>query len=1249
MQQKLTLWNRWCLYKATFLILLRFGFDEQHSAAAFANINTNSNTNVAGLRISPKAFHSNNLRSRHPQLLFIGRGGSSSDEGKKSRISSPTSVLQSSSISEITEKPTLDSDENDETISPSSKQSESETMTTVIAEDDTFIKSKPDKRLYRAIRLKNGLEALLVSDPNTDVEAGAVHVKAGHFNDPDDRAGLAHFHEHMLFLGTEKYPTENDFETYLSKNGGSTNAYTSMKDTNYYFSVAPMNYDEEDEMNGDGGTMDPNYEEEDNDEDINLNKTSSALTGAMDRFSQFFISPTFREESAERELRAINSEYLNGITSDSWRSFQMLKSSGNPEHPFTKFGCGNYNTLTNGGDIKGKSAEDSGGSSPRTELLSFWDKYYHSNNIKLAVVGKASLDALQQTVEDTFGNVRTEDKIEKENDIIGTTANGNESIFVTENRVKNPAFTSNNLGIIKEVVPVLETRSIKLLFSTPPITDPLMKDARPQRVISHLLGHEAPGSLHSLLNDEGLINGLSSGLGVDTEDFSLFSFSLSLTPTGMKQKDRVIHLLFEWIALIRSAINDDKNGLMKEYHDELRKIAQNSFLFRENGDPTGFVSNVAELLFEYEPSTILAASSMTGEYDPDVTKAYMDRFRPNNALITVTDSDLGADDNEINTADAKPKSSAHSAPWETEKWYKGKYRQVSISEELLKEWESPGTIDPRLKLPKLNEFIPSDFSLRCDDNNVDEKTEASEAPTLVIDRPDLRLWHKMDRNFKVPKTFIRFQIISPNAYRNPRTMTYCRLFQKVLNDDLNSYVYEASMAGCNYSVDCLPNGFRVTVSGFSEKLPILLENLTKRMLSILDEMKDESEKPGLLLSFNKARENLLRQTKNYRLDSPYEVANYNSRILVEEKAWHVDSYVSEMEGLYAEKNPLTLAECARTAEECLMGRIKTTLLCMGNINEEEAKSVEKIINTRFLERSRPLEEDEIPVFRSLRLPTKAEASLIFDADMSSSSFPVIYEEVALSESEENSAVETLLQTDSEYVLGFEGVAVLELIGYMAYNSAFSQLRTKEQLGYIVSAFTRKTAGGARGLSVVVQSSSTLPDVIEERIEEWVEMYRKEIENMSEEQIAMEAGAVVAQLLERDTKLSEEVSRYWGEIDATDELLGGLRNPNFDKVKIVAEELTIAENEEDLTKVASRKTAKQLKESMLQLYDKYFMKSSPFRRAMSSRVYCHDAKCEMEKNIGKPGYLSSHAEVRKLKQYLSSWPNAPYWGKKSHTR
>ena len=73
------------------------------------------------------------------------------------------------------------------------------TDTKIIATDDQFIKSLPDKRSYRVITLSNQLTVLLTSDPITDVESASVHVRAGHFDDPVNRAGLAHFHEHVSF------------------------------------------------------------------------------------------------------------------------------------------------------------------------------------------------------------------------------------------------------------------------------------------------------------------------------------------------------------------------------------------------------------------------------------------------------------------------------------------------------------------------------------------------------------------------------------------------------------------------------------------------------------------------------------------------------------------------------------------------------------------------------------------------------------------------------------------------------------------------------------------------------------------------------------------------------------------------------------------------------------------------------------------------------------------------------------------
>jgi len=69
------------------------------------------------------------------------------------------------------------------------------------------------------------------------IAAACIDVGVGSLSDPPELNGLAHFLEHMLFMGTEKYPEENSYAEYLSDNGGRFNAYTALENTNYYFDV----------------------------------------------------------------------------------------------------------------------------------------------------------------------------------------------------------------------------------------------------------------------------------------------------------------------------------------------------------------------------------------------------------------------------------------------------------------------------------------------------------------------------------------------------------------------------------------------------------------------------------------------------------------------------------------------------------------------------------------------------------------------------------------------------------------------------------------------------------------------------------------------------------------------------------------------------------------------------------------------------------------------------------------------------
>eukprot|EP00943_MAST-04B_sp_MAST-4B-sp1_P002723 g2723.t1 len=214
-------------------------------------------------------------------------------------------------------------------------------------------KSASDTREYRYLKLKNELSVLLVSDSATDKAGAAMSVGVGYYCDPDNIPGVAHFCEHMLFLGTTKYPDENSYSAFLNENGGYSNAYTTHESTNYYFQL-----------------------------------THPHLEQALDRFAQFFISPLFTETATGRELEAVNSEHEKNLQNDSWRVHQLWHTTSNPLHPCSKFGTGSKATL----DLP----------QTRDVLLNFHQTYYSSNIMNLCVYGNESLDLLQQWVESKF-------------------------------------------------------------------------------------------------------------------------------------------------------------------------------------------------------------------------------------------------------------------------------------------------------------------------------------------------------------------------------------------------------------------------------------------------------------------------------------------------------------------------------------------------------------------------------------------------------------------------------------------------------------------------------------------------------------------------------------------------------------------------------------------------------------------------------------------------------------------------------
>ena len=217
-------------------------------------------------------------------------------------------------------------------------------------------KSKSDTFSYALKILKNDLKVLMISDTETNKSAASLSVNIGSLLDPKEYQGLAHFCEHMLSMGTKKFPDENDFGNFLSKNSGDSNAYTSEDITNYHFNVS-----------------------------------NNAFEEALERFADFFVSSLFSENSVNKEINSIDSENKKNVNNDVWRLYQLMNSESNSKSPFNHFSSGNLKTLQKD-DVRDK-------------LLEFYRKYYTSEMMGLCVYSNKPIDTLINIVDKYFINI----------------------------------------------------------------------------------------------------------------------------------------------------------------------------------------------------------------------------------------------------------------------------------------------------------------------------------------------------------------------------------------------------------------------------------------------------------------------------------------------------------------------------------------------------------------------------------------------------------------------------------------------------------------------------------------------------------------------------------------------------------------------------------------------------------------------------------------------------------------------------
>ncbi|MDQ4426026.1 insulinase family protein [Thalassolituus sp.] len=480
-----------------------------------------------------------------------------------------------------------------------------------ISQSPDLIVSPADAYSYRYMELENGLKVMLVRTPEADKASAALSVNVGSMDDPEGREGLAHFLEHMLFLGTEPFPEPDEYQQFIKQNGGSHNAFTSYAQTTYFFDV-------------------------DNEQ----------LSGALERFAPFFISPTFNEAYVDREKNAVHAEYSANLKEDGRRIFSAQKMAMNPEFTFSNFSTGNLDTLSDRDDSK-----------IRDELISFYKTHYSSDRMTLVIAGDYELDQLGNKARNLFSDVPKRD--------------------VHFERPDVPVFVPEQLPLDMHIKPVKEIRELRFTFPLPEILSQYQH--KPVQLLSNLIGHEGDGSILALLKKKGWAESLSAGRSLSTRHASTMVVGIGLTKSGLLHQEEITSILMEYIDLIRT------NGIPEYIKEEQKMLNEMTFRFQEHGPISNYTTRLSSNMLIFPVEDTIYGDYRSEPASDELMSKYLSSLTADNMLRVLIAPGVDTDT--------------------TDPWYgtEIKIRPSDYRKPETSEWTGA------LHLPKANPFVPENL------------------------------------------------------------------------------------------------------------------------------------------------------------------------------------------------------------------------------------------------------------------------------------------------------------------------------------------------------------------------------------------------------------------------------------------------------------------------------------------------------------------------------------------------------------
>ncbi|KAH8409061.1 hypothetical protein KR009_006071, partial [Drosophila setifemur] len=838
--------------------------------------------------------------------------------------------------------------------------------------------------------------------------ACAIMMDYGSFAEPTKYQGLAHFLEHMIFMGSEKYPEENIFDVHIKKCGGFSNAHTDCEETLFYFEVAEKHLD-----------------------------------SSLDYFTALMKAPLMKQEAMQRERMAVDSEFQQIAQDDETRRDQLLASMASEGFPHGTFCWGNMKSLKEGVD----DAE------LHKVLHEIREQHYGANRMYVCLQARLPMDELEALVVRHFAEIPHNEQ--RAPDL---------STFNYRNAFR-PQFHEH----VFFVKPVENECKLELTWVLPSMRQ--YYRSKPDQFMSYLLGYEGRGSLCAYLRRRlwalQLIAGIDEN-GFDMNSmYALFNVCIYLTDEGFQHLDDVLAATFAYVKLFSNC------GSLKEVYEEQQSIDETGFRFQAQRPA---FDNVQELVLNskyFPPKDILTGKELYYEYNEEHLTDLIGHLNELkfNLMVTSRNKYEG-----ITTYDQQ------------EQWFGTEYATIPMPEKWRKLWEDSKPL-PELFLPEPNRFVTQDFTLFWHELG---KPEIPAAPKKLLKTDTCELWFRQDDKFELPEAYMSFYFISPLQRQSAKNDAMCTLYEELVKFHVCEELYPAISAGLSYTFNASEKGLQLKVSGYNEKLHLIVEAIADGMVNVADTLDSD-----ILAAFRKNQ----RKTYFNTLIKP-RALNRDVRLCVlEHIRWlMIDKYKC--------LNDITLEDLRDFARQ-FPRELYIQALIQGNYTEESAHNVLNAVKTRL--NCQAIKERQYVEDGTVQLPLGTSVIRCH----------------ALNEQDPNSVITNFYQIGPNTV---RVESILDLMMMFVEEPVYNQLRTKEQLGYNVGAIVRIIYGIA-GYSIMVnsQETKTTAGYVEGRIEVFRTKMLQILRQIPQDEYEHTRDSLINLKLVADMALDTEVARNWEEI------------------------------------------------------------------------------------------------------------------------